>query len=106
MVSALQFVRRMLKREVLPRPSGAAPWLIGAILVGVVGAGAVQHRVSKMFGESKYEVARHTVDDIAARGVDPWGNAYRIYSSRGGVVVHSLGEDGVPNTVDDLWSNR
>ena len=100
----------MLKREVLRRPSGSAPWLIGtlfgALFVGGLGAWMVNQRVSKMFGESKYDVARHTVDDIAARGLDPWGNAYRIYQGRGGVVVHSLGEDGVPNTTDDLWSNQ
>ena len=100
----------MLKREVLRRPSNSGPWLIGALLVGVAGAGlvavAAERRVSKMFGESKYDVARHEVDDIASRGVDPWGNPYRIYPGRDGVVVHSLGEDGVPNTTDDLWSNR
>jgi hypothetical protein len=95
----------MLKREVLPRPVRSAPWLIGALLAGVVGAGLVERRVSRILGESKVEVARQTVNDLATRGVDPWGNAYRIYPGRGGVVVHSLGEDGVADTADDLWSN-
>lgn len=80
-----------------------APWLIGALVVGALGAWTVERRVSNMFGESKYDVARHAVDDIASRGLDPWGNAYRIYPGRGGVIVQSLGEDGVANTADDLW---
>ena len=99
----------MLKREVLRRPSRSAPWLIGALAVGSVGclgAWAINQRVAKMFGESKYDVARHAVDDIAARGVDPWGNAYRIYPGRDGVVVQSVGEDGTPDTSDDIWSNQ
>jgi hypothetical protein len=99
----------MLKREVLPRPAQTWPLLCGALVasfVGIVGAFLAERRVSKMFGESKYEVAAHAVNDIAERGVDPWGNAYRIYPGRNGVVVHSLGEDGLPNTADDLWSNR
>lgn len=96
----------MLKREVLPRPSRAAPWLIGSVLVGVITAGAVERRVTKMFGESKVEIARRTIDDIAARGVDPWGNAYQIHPGQNGVVVQSFGEDGVSNTADDLRSHR
>jgi hypothetical protein len=39
--------------------------------------------------------------------VDPWGNDYRMYcGTHGGVIVHSLGEDGLAGTDDDIWTNR
>ena len=97
----------MFKREVVkPSSSMIGQLIVGATVVGVLAAFVAEERMSKMFGESKYDVARQTVDDIAARGLDPWGNAYRIYPGQNGVVVQSFGEDGTPNTADDLWSNQ
>jgi hypothetical protein len=36
---------------------------------------------------------------------DPWGSPYEMRCGRRGVVVHSLGEDRIANTSDDLWSS-
>lgn len=37
---------------------------------------------------------------------DPWGSRYEVRCDHGRVIVVSNGEDGVPNTRDDLRSDR
>lgn len=37
---------------------------------------------------------------------DPWGHRYRMTCTDGLLIVASSGEDGIPNTADDRWSNR
>jgi hypothetical protein len=111
-VLALQLGARMLRREVLSRPSRLGRLVAAAVLVGIGGAAYVNHIVVTEFGESKSEVARYRAKEIAKRGCyvgaehDPWGEQYRVYCGRYGVVVQSLGEDGVSLTADDIWSNR
>jgi hypothetical protein len=36
---------------------------------------------------------------------DPWGSPYELYCGTDGIIVHSRGEDALPSTADDLWSN-
>ena len=112
MVSALQLAARMLRREVLGRPSRAGHLAAAAVMVGIAGAAAVNHIVVRELGESKATVARYRVAELAKRGCaqvaehDPWGERYRVYCGRYGVVVQSLGEDGVSLSAEDIWSNR
>lgn len=102
----------MLRREILPRPSRVAHALAGAVVLGILGASFVNHMIVRELGEPKSEVARYRAKELAKRGCgapaehDPWGELYRVYCGRGGVIVQSLGEDGQPLTTDDVWSNR
>jgi hypothetical protein len=111
-VLALQLAARMLMREVLPRPSRVGHLVAAAVLLGIAGAAYVNHIIMEEFGESKSEVAKWRAREIANRGCtaesehDPWGEPYRMYCGRFGVVVQSPGEDGAPFTSDDIWSNR
>jgi len=40
------------------------------------------------------------------RTTDPWGQRYRMFCSGGLLIVASSGEDRIPNTADDRWSNQ
>lgn len=91
-------------------------------------------RRTACFGESKTDVASATVKKYAYEAypswvlshptedcpphlfalneymnnkdiLDPWGTSYELYCGARGIIVHSLGEDSVRNTADDIWSN-
>lgn len=52
-----------------------------------------------------------SLDDLAeymdsTQTRDPWGQPYRMYCTTGLLIVASSGEDRIPNTADDRWSNR
>lgn len=56
--------------------------------------------------------AMRAVDDLARRKctqrrwIDPWGMSYAVYCGHGINIAQSFGPDRIPNTSDDIWSNR
>ena len=40
------------------------------------------------------------------RTLDPWGQRYLMFCTGGRLIVLSSGEDRIPFTADDLWSNQ
>lgn len=123
-----------MKREVVAPPlSMFGNLILGAFMVGVLASVSFAPRVMKICGESKVDVAKLTAARFAneafprwrrERGgcppsiadlarymerrpvFDPWGEPYRMSCNDNAILVWSHGEDRIPNTTDDIWSNR
>jgi hypothetical protein len=121
-----------MKREVIvPPPSPIRRLIARAAVIGLLASPFVAPRRMRRCGGSKVDIAKLTVqkfvneayprwrrehggcprtlDDLVEymddpNTLDPWGAHYQMSCTSGVVVVWSLGEDGEPNTGDDLRS--
>lgn len=91
---------------VIPRASFVESLLVTAVLLLLLGT------VTDRGRDYRARSARFAVADLANgpcnhhRWIDPWGMPFVVYCGEHSNVAQSFGPDLIPNTSDDIWSNR